>query len=284
MEKIHCMGEEIDARMKLDLLVEGIPFIKIGNLIEDVILREKIGPGDIAPPLSADLRTAGGRRLQLIMKAWDGNGIGAEEFKLISRKERIEILRYLLMTGWVDEAWIFELLRMDSEIFDSLLSYHDTREAVVKIIHGIITSDRNFRDIAGLIVKEAISEGKAFDILTAKMDKALLIENYLKRGSLSDAEMTALSTWAKKRKLQKGEFPYMKSYFYPRQGISDEVLQDTRGREKFLAILIRHHQYNDKDLEKTGFSIDEIRNVRESLSSSGLLGKVKKWFGSKSMV
>ncbi|MCU4137410.1 MAG: hypothetical protein MW689_000981 [Thermodesulfobacteria bacterium] len=159
-----------------------------------------------------------------------------------------------------------------------MFAFPEVRAVIEKIIQKVISEDREFKEIAPLLTREAINQGVTYEIFAQRISPLHVIENFLKDYPWSEVDMKTLFSWAKKRKPPKDDFPYIRAFFYPREGISKDILRDERIRDVLLKCLLTYHQYKPEELERLGFKKEEILRKKELIEEKSLFGKVKKRF------
>ena len=86
-------------------------------------------------------------------------------------------------------------------------------------------------------------------------------------------------SWVRKKKLPKGDFPYIKAFLFPEYGIPECVLRDVQIKRKLIDCLIKHHDCKTRNLLRLGFNKNDIPKIQEEEKSTGMTGLVKGLFG-----
>jgi hypothetical protein len=252
------VAEALDAELKFDLLIENLPLVKLSEHVEDVIWNKLI-PKSIKVPLPDPLIDAGSYRLKLIARLWKGDALVKKDLEPIDKKQKIEFVKYLLLTGWAEKDWLQDILKEDEEMFKHLLSTDETKGVIEGILLGIISRKKDFKEIERSILNQVLNQKKEFSLLRDKIDLMRVLEEFLKKGSWDDVgEIKNIFSWAKKTIPPVGEFPYIKAFLYPKQGIPESVLKDRTIKEKLQLCLREYHRYSDDELENLGFEIKKI--------------------------
>jgi len=247
----------------LDLIIENLPLAKLAGYAEDVILKNKLRLEAIKTPLPNSLIKAGSSRLRLIEKLWRKEAIEVDELRVLEKEDKYEFVSYLLLTDWAGKEWVLRILREDEDMFNYLLSIYETRVIIEKILFNLILERKNFKGIEEFMLKEILRQEKGFSLLRKEMDMMEVLEESLKKGGLDDIVMKRIVLWAKKGRPLEKRFLYIRSFLYPEEGISEEILKDECMRERLLNCLIQYHNYRVKDLERFGFNKEELLRFKD---------------------
>lgn len=249
----------------LELIIANFPPAKLVNYIEDAILKNRMTQETVKVPISDSFKKVGNYRLTLIDMVWSGKALSFSDLAKLENKDRLEFIKYLILTKWKDEAWVLKLLTEDEKLFQDLLSSSETKKVLEEMLLKNILIKEEFNKIAELILNEVLSQEKGFSLLRGDIDLMEVLEESLKSSKLSSDQIKTLILWAQKRKLEKIELPYIKAFLYPRQGIPKEVLEDKLTRERLFKILIQHHNYQVKDFAMLGLKEDELLSIKEAI-------------------
>ena len=277
-ELSRYVANVLSTNTKLDLLIEALPPEKLTNILEKVILENRLTPEVLKTSLPETIRASAGDKLRLILKVWDGKPLSIQDIEKLEEEEKRDLIVYFLLSGWAEKPWMIDLLKNNEKLFNEMFAFPEVRAVIEKIIQKVISEDREFKEIAPLLAREAINQGVTYEIFAQRISPLQVIENFLKDYSWSEVDMKTLFSWAKKRKPPKDDFPYIRAFFYPREGISKDILRDERIRGRLLECLLTYHQYKPEELEKLGFKKEEILRKKELIEEKSLFGKVKKKF------
>ena len=263
----------------LNLLIENLPMPSLAGAVEEVVIKNRLSPKTHKITLSDSLVNAGGYRLKFIANVWKGKKLKLKDIAILKADEQIEFIQYLLLTEWIEDDWVIDLLKEDEGIFNQILSSSDTKGVIEKILLDVIAREKNFRDIERLLLRNVLRQGRGFDLLKGKIYLMETLEEFLSEGSWSEREMQECLSWGKKKKPPKGNFPYITAFLYPEYGIPDCVLKDVRMKKKLIDCLIKHHGCKTKALLKLGFNQHDLPKIQEEEKSTGMTGIVKSFFG-----
>ena len=84
-----------------------------------------------------------------------------------------------------------------------------------------------------------LRQDKGYSFLSREVDFLEILEVYLKRGLRDVAEIEKLISWARREKAPGGEFPYIRAFLYPKQGISEILFNDRIARERLIECLMQ---------------------------------------------
>lgn len=269
----------LTAESMLNLLIENLPMSSLARAVEAVLIKNRLSPKTHKITFSDSLVNAGSHRLKCIANVWKGKKLKLKDIAILKADEQIEFIKYLLLTEWIDEDWVIDLLREDEGVFNQLLSSHDTKEAVEKILLEVIASEKNFRDIERLLLRNMLRQGRGFDLLKGQINLMEVLEGFLKECLWSEGEMEECLSWVRKKKLPKGDFPYIKAFLFPEYGIPECVLRDVQIKRKLIDCLIKHHDCKTRNLLRLGFNKNDIPKIQEEEKSTGMTGLVKGLFG-----
>jgi|GEM_PF-913851 len=265
----HVAGV-LDVGLKFDLLIENLPIAKLSEHVEDVIWNRLI-PKSIKVPLPDSLIDAGSYKLKLIAKLWKGEVLVKKDLEPIDKKEKIEFVEHLLLTGYAEKDWLLDILREDEEMFKHLISTNETQKLIERTLLDIIYRKKDFKGIEKLILSQVKEQKKEFSLFKDRINLMEILEEFLKKGSWDKNEIKDIYSWAKKTSPPVEGFPYIKAFLYPKQGISKIVLKDDRIKGILLRYLIEYHKYNDDGFEKLGINIKEYLESIERKQKTALV-------------
>ena len=274
------VADALPVATKLDLLIEEIPPEKLTSTIERVILENRLTPEVLKTPLPESIRGCASKKLRLILKVWDGKPLIIQDIEGLKEEEKRDLISYLFLSDLAERPWMADLLKASKDLFNKVSAFPKIRPIIERIIQKTISEDREFKEIAPLLTREAIAQGVGYEVFTQKISFLQVIEDSLKNYHLSESDIKTLLSWAKKRKPPEKDFPYIRAFLYPQQGeeIPKDILQDERMRDVLLDCFLTCHRYKPEELEGFGFKKEEIMRKKELIEEKSLLGKVKKRF------
>ena len=184
----------------------------------------------------------------------------------------------LLLTGF-PLGKVAERLEPDELIFQRLYNNKETHQKIIDLFREIF-SGKEFKGIEELLFRQ-MDGGKAYLLLTGKMDMMMLLEKMLQQGEWDEDEMKELCIWAKKEYKQSENYPFITSFLYPQEkAFANEILENQALRKRLLKTLILHHNYSHTHLEQAGFQEQEWQGLEESLKANqGIKGKLRRFLG-----
>lgn len=260
----------------LNIIIEGFPPAKLSYYIEEVILKNRITLQDIKTPLPFYLIEAGSERLKLIDKLWKGEILKFNDLIQLDKKVKLEFIKYLLNAGYKEKDWLLDILKEDKEVFDMLFNFYETKKIIEDIFLDIILKEKEFKQIAKFLKIQIINQGKGFQLLKKDVNFVEVIEEALK-GEIANNEIKKLIQWAKKRKAPNNKFQYIRTFLYPKEGISKDVLNNERAKQKLITWLIDHHKYKAPEIQKLGLDKDTLLKIEEGIKKEGLIHKIKRF-------
>jgi hypothetical protein len=269
------VADMITPESMLDLIADDFPLLKLSAHVEDTILRKGLIPETAKTFLPDSLIGTGSYRLSLIERLWKGEKLVFADLVPLDTEQRREFVRYLLLSGWAEEGWVSDILKEDEEIFNHFLLSSETAKAINRILLGLISKESDYKGIFDLVLDEVLRQDKGYFLLSREVDFLEILEVYLKRGLRDVVEIERLISWAKKKKAPEGEFPYIRAFLYPKQGISEILLNDRMARERLIECLMQYHGYSTKELEGLGFERGELSKIEEHKGGGGWIKKVK---------
>lgn len=282
----QILGEEMSRRIisiltqetMLDIIIENFHPARVIQCIEDVILKDKLTPTTLKRPIPETFIKAGSYRLKLIERVWKGKPLVPQDLALLDKTKRFEIINYLILTEWKNKDWLLEILKEDEEIFESLLSSHETRRVIEDLLLEGILAEKGFSEIEEIILSEVLRQKKGFTLLRKEINLVDLLEGFLKDLTWDDNQIRMLILWAKKKKHPEEKLPYIRAFLYPGYGIPDEVLRESRIRERLIKVLIQHHGYKVEDLKKLNLTENELSRLKEQIEEKRLVKRIKGFF------
>lgn len=275
------LAKYLTTRDMLALLVNDLPLPQLALFIEEIVLAKRLTPWNFKGTLSEALVKAGSLRLNLITKIWKGGRFEPGELRPLDSQKRLELIRYLLLGGWGDKDWFTDLLKENLDIFDSLVLRSDTQPFLARVLSEMLKRRGEFKDIADILAREGIRQKKGAAILLDEVNPWEILEQSISQGSLLDAEMNQIISWAKKARPPQGTFMYVQMFLYPKMmGMVQDYL-DARIREKLLKTLILSHGYDQKDLQELGFTPIEIEKFAYLETNRRWLTKIRSLFSAK---
>lgn len=259
----------------LDLIVEDFPPAKLAKCVEDVILKNRLTPEVIKPPLPDSLMDAGSSRLRLVERVWKGEPLKPDDVKPLEREKRLELVGYLLLTAWAEKDWVIDILREDEDMLSHFLSFYETERVIEKILLRLISREGDFRGIAEFMAREVLRQDRGASLLRREIDLMEVLEGSLKKGQWDEKGMKRMISWAGERRAPERGFPYIRGFLYPTQGVPEEVLRDGTTKERLIECLIQHHGYKMKDFERLGFDQYELLKIEEHLKGKGWVERAK---------
>lgn len=250
----------------LSLIIEDIPLKRLADYTEQVLIKNNL---KLTEPLPQILLSAASKRLKLISKLYTERKLTIDDLKSLNQEDKIAIINYILLIEWKNMDWILDILKEDIECFTQLLSSYATKNKLEELIKTCIIKDKEYSQIAQLLIKEAIKQNKVFSLLRKEISPQEIIENLLKEVELPKVDMKNLILWAKRRRPPEIKFPYIRTFLYPRQGIPEEFLEDII--KKRLLVWLKAHGFKPKELKGLGFEIEPEKK--------GLLERAKKMLG-----
>jgi hypothetical protein len=267
------MGSHIHSALgpedMLELLIEDFPPEKLVGIVERIILARKLTPGKLKEALPDFLLKTESKMMVLIQKLWRGESITSTEFQSLDNEDTLEFIRYMVLTDWAHKEWLIDILRETKEIFEHLLYSHETMRVMEEILTRLIEQNRYFKGIEKLILKGISHLKKEFSLLRKELNLMEVVEQCIKDGIWTDEEMEKILQWAKKRKPDVKDFPFLKAFLYPKEGIPDFVMKDKDARARLLRCLVKLHGYGDRELEQIGFQKQELSEIKQKTGRGG---------------
>ncbi|MDM8524850.1 hypothetical protein QUF80_15890 [Desulfococcaceae bacterium HSG8] len=261
----------------LNMLIENFPFEILAREVEMLIFECNLTPKTVRIQKTDSLAASGSKRLGLIERIWNGEILKSGDVESLERGERTDLMRYLLCTEWSEADWTAELLRKDEKIFNNLLSSHDTGYAIKKILFGIIMKEKKFAKIREIILDEMLNQFKGFGVLREETGLTEILENLFIQGFPDERKMKKLTSWAKKTEPPADNFPYIKAFLFPRQGIPEIILENKSDRQRLVTCLIEYHKYKLRDFKSLGSDKYELLKIKELLKRNTVGGKIKRF-------
>jgi len=115
-----------------------------------------------------------------------------------------------------------------------------------------------------------------FSLLRKELNLMEVVEQCLKDGIWTDEEMEKILQWSKKRKPDVKDFPYLKAFLYPKEGIPDFVMKDKDARARLLRCLVKLHGYGDREIEQLGFQEQELSAIKQETERGGWKKRLKR--------
>jgi len=278
-EKVaKSVAEMLDLEAMLDFLIDSFPSERLAGYVEEVIIRERLIPETQEMSLSESLIKAGSNQLRLIGRLWKRDVIKFDDMISLDAEKRYEFVKYLLLTKYRDKNWFLDILKRDRDMFNQFLSSFDTKQSVINLLMKDLQKERDIAKITDLVLKYAIELGKTFDLLKREVNPKEIIEEYIKRKLVGEKEAKRLISWAKKARASDSKFPYIKAFLCPKEGISDELLQDVNLRKRLIKWLVHYHGYGIKKLKKLGFREDELVEIDGQIKKKNWLKRAFKFF------
>jgi hypothetical protein len=260
----------------LELLIEDFPPEKLVGIVERIIFTRRLTHGTLKEGLPDFLLKTKSKRMALIQKLWRGESITSTELQSLDKEDALEFVRYMVLTDWAYKKWLLGILRENKEIFEHLLSSYETRRVMEEILTRLIEQNRDFKGIVKLILKGISYLKKEFSLLREGLDMMRVLEQCLKDGIWTDEEMEKILQWAGKRKPDVKEFPYLKGFLYPKEGIPYVVMKDRDARARLLRCLVKLHGYGYREIEQLGFQGQELSAIKQETERGGWKERLKR--------
>ncbi len=268
---------------KLELLLQELPMKRIASILDSIIPdRESPVPGSIKTPFPDQLLKHAGPVLRCIHHLWLEGKLTPEDLSSFSHGEKLRLCRYILLY-FTKEPWVSDILKAEKEIFDQLMS--EARGRITDVLKTHLVTRKNLSgELAGLIVREALRQDKAEGILDDDFNYFPLLEQMIKAARFSESDINALfaqgpGVW---QRLPKDAFPFLQAFLMPKIGVAEEVLNDSRIRLSLLQVLVKRHNYKERDLSGLNYTKEEIEKaILDARSKEGLLGRIKSMFAFK---
>ncbi len=134
---------------------------------------------------------------------------------------------------------------------------------------------KKFSKVDKIVFDGILRQQKELDFFRQQISLMEILENVLRQKMPDKPEMKQLISWAKKRKPPEGNYPYIMSFLYPKQGIGSDMLEDKAIKEKLIECFIHCHKYKIKDFDHLGFDEYELEKIKEIIKANKLKNKVK---------
>lgn len=260
----------------LELLIEDLPLSKIALIIEKIIIKHNFTPNTLKFKVSEPLIRHASKKLKIILNLWQGEAISPSDLETLRKEERIDVVKYLISAAQLKKENLIEILKLNEDIFYTLFSSAEIKKKIEKFLFELIASQREFNGIETFLFERILSKKQVFAFLNNQINLMDVLEEFVKDNLMDEEKMNILISFAKKTKLLCKEYPYIRSFLYPKNGVSEEVLRNKEARERLLFILIVYHKYKDVDLKKLGFNEDEISKIKKKQKDKSLIEKIKK--------
>lgn len=279
LDSAKYISSELQSLGKLDLLIEETPIEKILDLLENIIIKNRLTSNNIKIQPQSNIKEKASPRLRLILKLFNGEDIGPIDMNSLNNQERYELIRYLFLTGWGKELWFSDILKNSRTIFDKLINDSEAQKIMEELVKRELSKYKEYKLLIPILIREALKQNCIFELFTGEIDPLNIIENLLEMSNFNEEDLNLLTKWAKYRKYKGIEPPFVKSILYPERGINKEVLKNNKIRPVLIKKLIKEHNFNISQLKEIGFEDEEITMAEKKVKGkSSFIQKIKKIF------
>jgi hypothetical protein len=258
---------------KLDCLLDDMPPARLADIIEHTLFKQRLRPRR----LPAEVVASGSQRLRLLDRALRGETLSTGDFAMLEPTERLELARFFLDAPEAP-PWFGEVLKEDAALFEACWSYPETHGALRELLLTALRSQLETREIAGIVLEQALVDGDGFAILTGQINPLQSIESLLRSAQANERTLKQLVAWAQKHPPAQQPGPYTTAFLFPRQDLSETVLNDRRVQSLLAVCLVSHHGYGVTELRDLGFPKVLVEQV-EAQTKGGLFDRMLKTFG-----